>query len=77
MDAVYERLLELLKAMTPEQEAAEWEELKEFNFGPTMEEYEQLVMQYQTTSLLCSTIEYKIKPIHSGISAEDYYYLAA
>ena len=77
MDAVYEKLLEMLKTMTPEQEEAEWEELKEFNFGPTMEEYEQLVFQYQTTSLFYSPIEYKIKPLHCGISAKDSYYLAA
>jgi len=35
LDTVYEKLLEQLNTLTPEQFDAEWEELKEYNFGPT------------------------------------------
>lgn len=48
MNTVYEKLLEQLNTMLPEQFDAEWEELKEYNFGPTMDEYEQILVQYKT-----------------------------
>jgi hypothetical protein len=40
MKEVYEKLLLQLAQMTPEQKAAEWEALKEFNeIGPEVEDY--------------------------------------
>ena len=62
MDTVYERLLEQLNTMTPEQLDAEWEELEEFNFGTTMDEYEQILVQY--------------KNMLSQFPMEDYYMVA-
>lgn len=50
LDTVYEKLLEQLNTLTPEQFDAEWEELKEYNFGPTWEEYEQILIQYKSLS---------------------------
>lgn len=50
MDTVYKKLLEQLNTMTPEPFDAEWEELKEYNFGPTWEEYEQILIQYKSLS---------------------------
>lgn len=39
MDKITEKLLQELSEMTPEKEQAEWDELKEYNFGPTLDEY--------------------------------------
>ena len=38
MKEVYEKLLENLASMTPEEKEKEWEELKNYNIGPSIEE---------------------------------------
>lgn len=45
MKEVYEKLLENLANMTPEQKVEEWEELKNYNdMGPEVENYLRSVM---------------------------------
>lgn len=45
MKEVYEKLLENLANMTPEQKVEEWEELKSYNdMGPEVENYLRSVM---------------------------------
>ena len=38
MKEVYEKLVENLANMTPEEKEKEWEELKKYNIGPSVEE---------------------------------------
>ena len=77
MSTVYEKLLEQLNAMLPEQFDAEWEELKEYNFGPTMDEYEQILVQYKTMLSQYPLSDYDMVAPDMGGNAEHYYYLAA
>ncbi len=77
MDTVYEKLLEQLNTMTPEQFDAEWEELKEYNFGPTLDEYEQILIQYKTMSSQYPLEDYDMIAPNMGGTTEHYYYLAA
>ena len=58
MDVVYNKLLEQLAGMTPEQKAQEWEALKEFNdMGPDVESHiqfvESLVIRYASRNPHC------------------------
>lgn len=77
MDAVYEKLLEQLNTMTPEQLDAEWEELKEFNFGPTMDEYEQILIQYKTMLSQFPLEDYSMVAPFLESETDPNYYLAA
>jgi len=77
MNTVYEKLLEQLNTMLPEQFDAEWEELKEYNFGPTMDEYEQILVQYKTMLSQFPLTDYDIVAPDMGGDVEPYYYLAA
>lgn len=77
MDSVYEKLLNQLYTMTTEQLDAEWEELKEYNFGPTMDEYEQIVVQYQTMLAQYPLEDYSMVAPKVDIIANNQYYLAA
>ena len=77
VDTVYEKLLEQLNTMTPEQLDAEWEELEEFNFGPTMDEYEQILVQYKTMSSLFPMEDYYMVAPYKESETEPNYYLAA
>lgn len=77
MDTVYEKLLEQLRTMTPEEKEAEWEALKKYNFGPSMEEYALLVMDYLPTSILSSSVEYNTSIPQEKIESNNCYYLAA
>lgn len=77
MNTVYERLLEQLNTMTPEQLDAEWEELEEFNFGPTMDEYEQILVQYKTMLSQFPLEDYNMVTPHKGGETKHSYYLAA
>lgn len=77
MDTVFEKLLEQLRTMTPEEKEAEWEVLKEYNFGPSMEEYALLVMDYLPTSILGSAVEYNTSIPQEKIESNNCYYLAA
>lgn len=53
MKEVYEKLLEQLSSMTPEQKAKEWEELKAFNhIGPEM-----VCCLGRVDDFKCSTLE--------------------
>lgn len=77
MDTIYEKLLNQLNTMTPEQLDAEWEELKEYNFGPTMDEYEQIVVQYQTMLAQYPLEDYCMVAPEVDNGADNHYYLAA
>lgn len=77
MDAVYEKLLEQLNTMTPEQLDAEWEELKEFNFGPTMDEYEEILIQYKTILSQFPLEDYSMVAPFLESKTDPNYYLAA
>jgi hypothetical protein len=77
MDTVYEKLLEQLRTMTSAEKEAEWEALKNYNFGPSMEEYTLLVMDYLPTSVLSSSVEYNTSFPQEKIESNNHYYLAA
>lgn len=77
MDEIYEKLLEQLRTMTPEQKNAEWEALKDYNIGPSMEEYMMLVMDYQPTSVLNTSVEYNSNISQVDVNSNNEYYLAA
>ena len=77
MDTVYEKLLNQLNTMMPDQLEAEWDELKEYNFGPTMEEYEQIVVQYQTMLAQYPLEDYCMVAPKVDNGADNQYYLAA
>lgn len=77
MDAIYEKLLEQLRTMTPEQKEAEWEALKDYNFGPSMEEYTQLIMGYNPTSVLSTSVEYNLNIPQDNVDSNKEFFLAA
>ena len=77
MDEIYEKLLEQLRTMTPEQKNAEWEALKDYNIGPSMEEYMMLMMDYQPTSVLNTSVEYNSNIPQVDVNSNKEYYLAA
>lgn len=77
MDEIYEKLLEQLRTMTPEQKNAEWEALKDYNIGPSMEEYMMLMMDYQPTSVLNTSVEYNSNIPQVDVNSNNEYYLAA
>lgn len=77
MDTVYEKLLEQLNKMTPEQLNAEWEELKEFNFGPSMDEYEQILFQYRAALLQFPLEDYNMVSPCVKSEMDPSYFLAA
>lgn len=77
MDAIYKKLVEQLNTMTPEQLDAEWEELKEYNFGPTMDQYDQMVVEYQTMLAQYPLEDYSLDtPKFDNVSANQYYLAA-
>lgn len=77
MDTIYEKLIEQLNTMTPEQLDAEWEELKEYNFGPTMEQYDQMVVEYQTMLAQYPLEDYSIDVPKVDNDFDNLYFLAA
>jgi hypothetical protein len=77
MNAIYEKLLKQLETMTPEQLKAEWEELKEYNFGPTMEEYKKMVIQYNTMLAQYPFEDYSIESSVASNDSKTKFYLAA
>lgn len=75
MKTLYEKLIEQLEAMTPQQVEAEWEELKVYNeIGPTVDEYISMIMSMQASA---STVTIVSTMSENPMYKETEYCLAA
>ena len=64
MKEVYEKLVENLASMTPEEKEKEWEELKKYNIGPSVEDMLKTNnMEIKVSSYIQQQWEYKTRTI--------------
>ena len=64
MKEVYEKLLDNLASMTPEEKEKEWEELKKYNIGPSVEDMLKTNnMEIKVNSYIQQQWEYKTRTI--------------